>query len=69
LTMTGNGNSANITQTGAGSHKATINLANVGGASSLTLLQQGSTNQVYSITQQCANLSGCSVSVTQGGGG
>jgi hypothetical protein len=68
LTLTGNNNSANITQTGAGSHKATINLANVGGASSLTLLQQGSTNQVYSITQQCANLSGCSVSVTQGGG-
>lgn len=66
LTMTGNNNNANITQTGSGSHKATINLANVGGASSLTLVQQGSTNQVYSITQQCANLSGCSVSVTQG---
>lgn len=68
LTMTGNGNNANITQSGTGSHKATINLANVGGASSLTLLQQGSTNQVYSISQQCANLSGCSVSVTQGTG-
>lgn len=66
LTMSGNNNSANITQTGSGSHKATINLANVGGASSLTLIQQGSTNQVYSITQQCANLAGCSVSVTQG---
>jgi hypothetical protein len=66
LTMTGNNNSANITQSGAGSHKATINLANVGGASSLTLIQQGSANQIYSITQQCANLSGCSVSVTQG---
>lgn len=68
LTMTGNNNSANITQSGSGSHKATINLANVGGASSLTLLQQGSVNQVYSISQQCANLSGCSVSVTQGTG-
>jgi hypothetical protein len=68
LTMTGNNNSANITQTGSGSHKATINLVNAGGASSLTLLQQGSTNQVYSITQQCANLNGCSVSVTQGTG-
>ncbi len=68
LTLTGNNNSANITQTGSGSHKATISLTNVGGASSLTLLQQGSVNQVYSITQQCANLSGCSVSVTQGTG-
>ena len=66
LTLTGNNNSANITQTGSGSHRATINLANVGGASSLTLIQQGSTNQIYSISQQCANLSGCSVSVTQG---
>jgi len=68
LTMTGNNNNANITQSGTGSHKATINLANVGGASSLTLTQQGGTNQVYSISQQCANLSGCSVSVTQGTG-
>ncbi len=68
LTLTGNSNSANITQSGSGSHKATINLANVGGASTLNLVQQGSTNQVYSITQQCANLSGCSVTVTQGGG-
>jgi hypothetical protein len=68
LTMSGIGNSANITQTGSGSHKATVNLANVGGASSLTLIQQGGTNQIYSITQQCANLSGCSVSVTQGTG-
>ena len=68
LTLTGNGNSASITQTGSGSHKATINLANVGGASSLTLLQQGSIQQIYSISQQCANLSGCSVSVTQGTG-
>jgi hypothetical protein len=68
LTLTGNNNSANITQAGAGSHKATINLVNVGGPSAATLIQQGSTNQVYSITQQCANLSGCSVTVTQGTG-
>ncbi len=68
LTLTGNNNSANITQTGSGSHKATISLINAGGASNATLIQQGSTPQVYSITQQCANLSGCSVSVTQGNG-
>ena len=68
LTLTGNNNNANITQTGSVGHKATINLVNSGGASNATLTQQGSTPQVYSITQQCANLSGCSVSVTQGTG-
>ena len=66
LSITGTGNSANITQKDSGSHKATISLINAGGPSSATLVQQGATNQVYSITQQCANLSGCSVSVTQG---
>jgi hypothetical protein len=68
LTLTGNGHNVNITQKDAGSHKATINLTNAGGATALSLVQQGNTNQVYSITQQCANLSGCSVSVTQGTG-
>lgn len=68
LTLTGNNNSANITQSGSAGHKATISLINAGGASSATLIQQGSTAQVYSITQQCANLSGCSVNVTQGTG-
>lgn len=66
LSLNGNSNSANITQTGSAGHKATVNLTNVGGASALTLIQQGSTAQVYSISQQCANLSGCSISVTQG---
>ncbi len=68
LTLTGNSHNVNITQKDAGSHKATINLTNAGGASSLSLVQQGNTAQVYSITQQCATLSGCSVSVTQGTG-
>lgn len=66
LSLNGNSNSANITQTGSAGHKATVNLTNAGGASALTLIQQGSTAQVYSISQQCANLSGCSISVTQG---
>jgi hypothetical protein len=66
LSLNGNSNSASITQTGSAGHKATVNLTNVGGASALTLLQQGNTAQIYSISQQCANLSGCSISVTQG---
>ena len=66
LTISGAGNNANITQTGSAAHKATISLINAGGPSNATLTQQGNTAQIYSITQQCANLSGCSVSVTQG---
>lgn len=68
LSLTGNGHTVTVTQRNSGSHSATINLVNAGGSSNLTLLQQGNTNQVYSISQQCANLSGCSVSVTQGTG-
>ena len=66
LLTTGNGHNVNITQKDSGTHKATITLQNFGGASNLTLLQQGSTGQTYSILQQCANLNGCSVTVTQG---
>ena len=66
LALTGNGHSVTANQKDAGSHKATINLTNSGGASTVTLVQQGTTAQNINITQQCATLSGCSVSVTQG---
>jgi hypothetical protein len=66
LSLTGNGHNVTATQKDAGSHKATINLTNNGGASNVTLTQQGATAQNINITQQCATLSGCSVSVTQG---
>ena len=66
LVLTGNGHKADITQSGVTTHKATINLTNNGGASNVTLIQQGTTAQNINITQQCATLSGCSVSVTQG---
>ena len=68
LSLTGNGHNVSANQKDAGSHKATINLTNSGGASNVTLVQQGSTAQNINITQQCATLSGCSVSVTQGTG-
>jgi len=64
ITLIGNGNSTYILQDGVTQNKATINLQNVGGPSSLTLNQYG--GQTYSITQQCAALSGCSVTVNQG---
>jgi len=66
LSLTGNGHNVSANQKDAGSHKATVNLTNNGGASTVTLIQQGSTAQNINITQQCATLSGCSVSVTQG---
>lgn len=66
LSLTGNGHNISANQKDAGSHKATINLTNAGGASNVTLVQQGATAQNINITQQCATLSGCSVSVTQG---
>lgn len=65
LSLTGNNNNATVLQTGSGSHRATIALTNSGGASSINLTQQGSTNQVYSVQQICANSAGCSVTVTQ----
>jgi hypothetical protein len=68
LSLTGNGHNVTASQKDAGSHKATINLTNNGGASNVTLIQQGATAQNINITQQCATLSGCSVSVTQGTG-
>jgi hypothetical protein len=68
LSLTGNGHNVTANQKDAGSHKATINLTNAGGSSTVNLIQQGATAQNINITQQCATLSGCSVSVTQGGG-
>jgi hypothetical protein len=68
LSLTGNGHTVTASQKDAGSHKATINLTNSGGSSTVNLIQQGTTAQNINITQQCATLSGCSVSVTQGTG-
>jgi len=68
LSLTGNGHNVTASQKDAGSHKATVNLTNAGGSSTVNLIQQGTTAQNINITQQCATLSGCSVSVTQGGG-
>jgi hypothetical protein len=65
ISLNGNNNSATVNQKDGGNHKATISLTNAGGASNLTLIQQGATGQVYSIQQTCANAAGCTVSVQQ----
>jgi hypothetical protein len=66
LSLTGNGHNVTANQKDAGSHNATINLTNAGGATTVNLIQQGTAAQTINITQQCATLSGCSVTVTQG---
>ena len=68
LSLTGAGHNVTANQKDAGSHKATVNLTNAGGSSTVNLIQQGTTAQNINITQQCATLAGCSVSVTQGTG-
>ena len=65
INLTGNGHNVNAVQEGTGSHAATIQFTNSGGASSLNLNQSGSTNQTYSIQQSCVNAAGCSATVTQ----
>jgi hypothetical protein len=65
LKLTGNGHNVGVTQQGSGNHAATIDFTNSGGAATLNLNQSGSTNQVYSIQQSCANPAGCSTTITQ----
>ena len=52
-------------QRGDGAHTATINLYG-SQPSAVTLLQQGGTNQSYTLSQTCVTSGGCSVTVTQG---
>jgi len=60
-----NNSDVDITQKGAGSHTALIQLQG-SYLSNLTLLQQGATDQSYSLTQTCVTVGGCNLSVTQG---
>ena len=61
----GNGHIVLVDQKDGGAHGARIELTNTGGSSNINLLQQGNTNQTYSIQQSCATLGGCSVTITQ----
>lgn len=65
LDVNGNGHTVTATQRGSGDHGARIDLTNSGGSSTVTLDQNSSTNQNYTLTQDCTNSSGCSTSVTQ----
>lgn len=65
MTINNDYNEAWIKQEGQGSHSATITLSG-SYPTDLYLLQQTSTNQSYTLSQTCATIGGCSVSVTQG---
>jgi hypothetical protein len=64
LTIQNNNNDVDIIQGGSASHSATISLSGSYGTD-LDLTQYSNTAQTYSLTQSCATVGGCSVSVTQ----
>jgi len=55
----------NITQKGSASHNSQITLQG-NQPTTLNLLQQGSINQAYTITNSCYTAGGCTLNVTQG---
>lgn len=65
IKTTGNGHTVFLDQKDAGNHNARIEVTNAGGASNINVIQQGNTNQVYSIQQSCATVGGCNVTLTQ----
>ena len=65
VTLSGDGNSAIVNQSGNTQNKATISITNAGGAGSVNLTQTG--GQVYSISTTCVTAGGCgTVTVKQG---
>ncbi len=64
INLSGGNKSVNLTQSGSAAHMANINLS--GGSTSLTATQSGNTQQYYSITHNCAQVSCSAITVTQG---
>ena len=66
LYTTSDGNTIDVLQkTNGGEHTANINLHG-SYPTDITLVQQGQTDQSYSITQNCVTVGGCTISVQQG---
>lgn len=65
LTLNNDNNDISVVQKKNGAHTATITLSGTYGTN-LNLTQTGDTTQTYSLTQTCATVGGCSVTVTQG---
>lgn len=62
---TANNSDVDLMQKGSGAHTALITLKG-SQATNLDLLQQGVTDQSYSLTQTCVTAGGCTINVTQG---
>jgi hypothetical protein len=65
MTIRTDGGSQDILQKDDGAHTATIDLTGTY-HTNMSLIQRGSTNQSYSLIQNCQTSGGCGVSVTQG---
>jgi hypothetical protein len=65
MTIRTDGGTQDIIQKDSGAHTATIDLTG-SYHTDLSLTQQGSTNQSYSLTQNCQTSGGCTVGITQG---
>jgi len=65
LTTYNDSNVVSIVQKDNAAHTGTVVL-NGSYSTTLDLLQQGTTAQSYSLSQSCATIGGCSISVTQG---
>jgi hypothetical protein len=64
ISVGGGSKTVNLTQSGSAAHMANISLT--GGATAITATQSGSTQQYYSITHNCAQVSCSAITVTQG---
>lgn len=64
INLGGGGKTVDVTQSGTVGHMVKIELT--GSPSSITTVQQGSTQQFYSITHNCAQSSCAAITVTQG---
>ena len=65
IELIGNGHSVDLTQQGLGNHNASISLTYGSASSSVTLDQNSSLDQSYSLEQTCYTIGGCSATVTQ----
>ena len=65
LTINNSSNDVDMIQKGSATHTATVTLSGTY-STTLNMLQQGGTAQSYTLSQTCATVGGCSVSVTQG---
>lgn len=65
IDLSGNGHSVLSRQMNDGAHTSTIDLSNGGGAYSLSVTQNSTTAQSYTLQGTCYTANGCAVSVTQ----